>query len=91
LDDTGCGFADWQAAETLRPDFVKLCITIIRSVGRGSEEVLADLREVISRLHQAHIKVLAEGVENEREAGLLAQFDIDYAQGWLYGKPYPAP
>jgi len=91
LDDTGCGFADWQTAETLRPDFVKLCITIIRSVGRGSEEVLDDLGEVIARLQEARIKVLAEGVENEREAGLLAQFPIDYAQGWLYGKPYPAP
>jgi EAL domain-containing protein (putative c-di-GMP-specific phosphodiesterase class I) len=90
LDDTGCGYTDMQAAEALRPDFVKLCITIIKSVARDPESVLAELKESIAYLKARGIAVLAEGVETRREAELLSVLDIDYAQGWLYGKPQPA-
>jgi EAL domain-containing protein (putative c-di-GMP-specific phosphodiesterase class I) len=90
LDDTGCGFADLQAVETLRPDFIKLCITIIKSLERDPEQVLSDLAATIAHLRTLKIGVLAEGVETAREAQLLAPLDIDYAQGWLYGKALPA-
>ncbi|MDR3352967.1 MAG: EAL domain-containing protein [Zoogloeaceae bacterium] len=90
LDDTGCGYADMQAVQTLRPDFVKLCITIVKSVARDPETVLASLAETIAYLKARGIGVLAEGVETAREAELLATLPIDYAQGWLYGKPRPA-
>ncbi|MDR2164194.1 MAG: EAL domain-containing protein [Zoogloeaceae bacterium] len=90
LDDTGCGFSDLETARILRPDFVKLCITIIRGVGRHPETVLAELEPSIARMRALGIRILAEGVENEREAARLAQLDIDYAQGWHYGRPQPA-
>lgn len=90
LDDTGCGFADLQAIETLRPDFIKLCITVIRSVKRDPAQVLRELEATIAHLRALGVGILAEGVESEDEARLLAALDIDYAQGWLYGKPQPA-
>jgi EAL domain-containing protein (putative c-di-GMP-specific phosphodiesterase class I) len=90
LDDTGCGFADLQAIEVLRPDFIKLCITIIRSLERSPAQVLDCLAATIAHLRRLGVDILAEGVETEREAKLLSGFDIDYAQGWLYGKPFPA-
>ncbi|MDR1349600.1 MAG: EAL domain-containing protein [Zoogloeaceae bacterium] len=90
LDDTGCGFADLQAIEVLRPDFIKLCITVVRSVKRDPAQVLRDLKATIAHLRALGVGVLAEGVESEDEARLLATLDIDYAQGWLYGKPQPA-
>jgi EAL domain-containing protein (putative c-di-GMP-specific phosphodiesterase class I) len=90
LDDTGCGFADLQAIEVLRPDFIKLCITIIRSLERSPKRVLDKLAATIAHLRQLGVDVLAEGVETEHEAQLLSQLDINYAQGWLYGKPFPA-
>ncbi|MDR2366191.1 MAG: EAL domain-containing protein [Zoogloeaceae bacterium] len=90
LDDTGCGFADLQAIEILRPDFIKLCITIIRSVKRDPAQVLRELETTIARLRNLGVGILAEGVESEEEARLLSALDIDYAQGWLYGKPRPA-
>lgn len=89
LDDTGCGFADQQAAEVLRPDFIKLCITIVRNVSRNPA-VLEDLGRSIGHLRRLGIRVLAEGMETAREAEILGGFAIDYAQGWLYGKPRAA-
>jgi EAL domain-containing protein (putative c-di-GMP-specific phosphodiesterase class I) len=90
LDDTGCGYADVQTAEVLRPDFVKLCITIIKSVARDPQSMLGELRQTIAHLKRLGIGVLAEGVETRNEADLLSTLAIDYAQGWLYGKPRPA-
>lgn len=89
LDDTGCGFADTEAAEVLRPEVVKLCITVIRSA-RRSPDVLPELRATIERFRALGAQVLAEGVETEDERTALSGLGIALAQGWLFGKPVPA-
>lgn len=88
LDDTGCGYADLEAATALRPDFVKLCITIIRNLG-NNPAVLADLAQSTEKLKALGIGILAEGVEHPDEEAILRGFPIDYAQGWRYGRPEP--
>lgn len=89
LDDTGCGFADTEAAQVLRPELVKLCITVIRSA-RRSPDVLPELRATIDRFRALGAQVLAEGVETEEERAALSGLGIALAQGWLFGKPVPA-
>ena len=89
LDDTGCGFADTEAAQVLRPEIVKLCITVIRSA-RRSPDVLPELRATIDRFRALGAQVLAEGVETEEERAALSGLGIALAQGWLFGKPVPA-
>lgn len=89
LDDTGCGFADTEAAEVLRPDVVKLCITIIRSA-RRDPSVLPEVAATVERFRALGAQVLAEGVETAEERQALAGMDIALAQGWLFGKPVPA-
>lgn len=86
LDDTGCGFADLETAKILRPEIVKLCITVIRNADRGSPFVAA-IRESTEHLLALGCKVLAEGVETEEQHAALANCRIELAQGWLYGKP----
>ena len=87
LDDTGCGFFDLEIAQILKPDFIKLCITIIRSVGRHPESMRRELAKSIAQMQKLGVRVLAEGVENAQEAELLSGLGIDYAQGWHYGRP----
>lgn len=89
LDDTGCGFADAAAAGILRPDIVKLCITVIRSA-RRNPHILPELARTVENFHALGAQVLAEGVETEEEAAALAPLGIDLGQGWLYGRPFPA-
>ncbi|MHB0766738.1 EAL domain-containing protein [Stutzerimonas sp. NM35] len=89
LDDTGCGFADLQAARELQPDFVKLCITIVNSLGE-SPALLAELRETLATLHDLGCRIIAEGVEREDTTRLLAELGIEYVQGWHFGRPAPA-
>jgi EAL domain-containing protein (putative c-di-GMP-specific phosphodiesterase class I) len=86
LDDTGCGFADFDTARLLRPDIVKLCITVIRNADKGSHFTAA-IRESAERLRKLGCQVLAEGVEREHQHAALQGCGIELAQGWLYGKP----
>lgn len=88
LDDTGCGFADMDTVRVLRPDIVKLCITVVRNAERGSPYVPA-IAATTERLLQLGCRVLAEGVETEAQHTVMAGCRIGLAQGWLYGKPVP--
>lgn len=86
LDDTGCGFADMDTVRVLRPEIVKLCITVVRNADKGSPFVNA-IRETAERLRALGCRVLAEGVETEAQHAVLVDCGIELAQGWLYGKP----
>ena len=88
LDDTGCGFADLDTARVLRPDIVKLCITIIRNADKGSP-FLSAIGETTQALHDLGCRVLAEGVETEAQHQHLDDCGIELAQGWLYARPEP--
>jgi EAL domain-containing protein (putative c-di-GMP-specific phosphodiesterase class I) len=86
LDDTGCGFADFETVRLLQPDIAKLCITVIRNADKGSHFTAA-IRESTERICKLGCQVLAEGVERENQHAALQGCGIELAQGWLYGKP----
>jgi EAL domain-containing protein (putative c-di-GMP-specific phosphodiesterase class I) len=89
LDDTGCGFFDLQTARTLRPEIVKLCITVTSRLGRqlGMEQEIRRTADVITGLGG---RLLAEGVERRQQAEILLQSGVSLVQGFLYGRPGPA-
>lgn len=86
LDDIGCGFADIDTAKVLRPEIVKLCITVVRNTDKGSAFAGA-LRAATARFQELGCQVLAEGVETASQHAVLAECGIELAQGWFYGRP----
>lgn len=45
---------------------------------------------IASMIHEAGSLVLMEGVENEHEAMIAMDADVDFVQGYWFGKPAPA-
>jgi EAL domain-containing protein (putative c-di-GMP-specific phosphodiesterase class I) len=88
LDDTGCGFADIDAARAIHPDIAKLCITVIRNANRSSAH-LAEIARAVAELRSAGAEVLAEGVETPEQATALTEAGASLAQGWHFGRPVP--
>jgi EAL domain-containing protein (putative c-di-GMP-specific phosphodiesterase class I) len=88
LDDTGCGFADMEAARSIRPDIAKLCITVTRNAGR-SDAHLAEIASTVAELRSVGAEVLAEGVETPEQAIALTEAGASLAQGWHFGRPVP--
>jgi EAL domain-containing protein (putative c-di-GMP-specific phosphodiesterase class I) len=89
LDDIGCGFFDLTTVETMRPEIVKLCITVTSRIDR-SAEVERATRRTVQTFAKLGAVTLGEGVENADQAEVLKNSGALLAQGNYFGLPKPA-
>lgn len=89
LDDAGCGYLNMELVRALRPDIVKLCITVTRRIV-GGPRILTAVRATVAAIRASGALALAEGVETPRQARLARECGCALAQGWLFGRPRPA-
>ena len=84
----GAGGANFGHIIELRPDFVKLDISLVRGVNAdlGRQAMVAGMRHFAGT---AGCRLIAEGVETEEEARTLAGFGVEYGQGYHLGRPEP--
>jgi len=54
------------------------------------EEAQAIVKTCIILGHELNMKVVAEGIENQKTWDLLAGLNCDFAQGYFIAKPMPA-
>ena len=88
VDDAGAGVANFGHIIDLRPDFVKLDISLVRRVNAnlGRQAMVVGMRH-FSRT--AGCRLIAEGVETEEEAATLRDLGVEFGQGYLFGRPEP--
>ncbi len=88
VDDAGAGIANFGHIIDLRPDFVKLDISLVRRVNEnlGRQAIVVGMRH-FSRT--AGCRLIAEGVETGEEARTLTSLGVEFAQGYLFGHPEP--
>lgn len=86
VDDMGTAGTDLWHLVRLRPAFVKPDISLIRD-----SDLDADKRATLTGLHWlAHtlpINLIVEGIEQEEDIETLRRLRIDWAQGYLFGRP----
>jgi len=89
LDDIGSGWSGLNLLQSLRPDYVKIDMELVRNV--HNDEYKQNIVTNLIRIARTNgIEVIAEGIETEEEAQWLTDANADYLQGYLYGKPEPA-
>ena len=88
VDDAGAGVANFGHIIDLRPDFVKLDISLVRRVNAnlGRQAMVVGMRH-FSRT--AGCRLIAEGVETAEEADTLTLLGVEFGQGYLFGRPEP--
>ena len=88
VDDAGAGVANFGHIIDLRPDFVKLDISMVRRVNAnlGRQAMVVGMRH-FSRT--AGCRLIAEGVETAEEARTLTALGVEFAQGYHFGYPEP--
>ena len=70
------------------PDVIKLDRSIIDGV--SDDPVLHTLvRSLVDFGHGCDARVVAEGVETSMDAHTLSELEVDYGQGWFFGRPGP--
>lgn len=88
VDDTGAGYASLRHILELRPTFVKLDISLVRGI--ETDEVRQALAAGLDHFAlRSGCHLIAEGVESEGEATALQLLGVEFAQGYLFGRPEP--
>ncbi|MCK8825842.1 EAL domain-containing protein [Fuchsiella alkaliacetigena] len=89
LDDTGCGFFDMNTARKLRPEILKLCITVINKIDKDPK-VQAAVCQTTAEVKELKAAVLGEGVERKEQVQALKKCNVDFTQGYYYEHPQAA-
>jgi len=89
LDDFGTGYSSLSQLARLPLDVLKLDGSFIQSIHTDAK-AQALVRSMVAVGHELNLKVVAECVETEEQASFLRKIGVDYAQGYLFGKPMKA-
>ncbi|MGH2721755.1 MAG: sensor domain-containing phosphodiesterase [Actinomycetota bacterium] len=89
IDDTGSGYASLRHILRLRPDAIKLDVSLTRGID-NDPALLALASGLTSFASRIQAVVVAEGVETPSEAAALRALGVRFAQGYLIGRPAPA-
>jgi len=89
LDDFGVGFSSFYSLKKLPVDYVKIDGSFIKGLHSNSDDQV--LVKSLSQAAQGFgKKTIAEFVEDVQTLDILGKYNVDYAQGYLIGKPLPA-
>ncbi len=89
IDDFGTGYSSLSYLKNLPASFIKIDQSFICNV-LDSQEDQAVVHAIVGMTHALGKKVIAEGVETEKQLRFLAKNGCDIAQGYLFSKPVAA-
>jgi EAL domain-containing protein (putative c-di-GMP-specific phosphodiesterase class I) len=86
VDDVGSGYSGLQSIAELRPDFIKIDMSLIRDI--HLHPIKQDLTSTIVRFsNSSGMGLIAEGVETIEELRCLYKIGVQLAQGYLFARP----
>ena len=88
LDDFGAGHSNFDRVWRLKPEIVKLDRSLIVSAAADSK-LRRFMAQMVQLLHEAGAMVLVEGIETSLEAYIALEGDVDFVQGYYFGRPAP--
>lgn len=88
IDDFGTGYSSLSYLRRFPIDQLKIDKSFIQLIDQ-SEDDASIVEAIITMAHRLHLKVVAEGVENDQQLQLLETESCDLVQGYFYSKPVP--
>ncbi|MEK6725178.1 MAG: EAL domain-containing protein [Deltaproteobacteria bacterium] len=88
LDDFGVGFTSFVYLREMNVDYIKIDGSFVKRLHENPDDQLI-VKAIAGVAKGMGIKTIAEFVEKEETLKLLREFGVDYAQGYLIGKPGP--
>lgn len=88
IDDFGTGQSSLSYLRQFKVDYLKIDQSFVAMIGVDalSLHILDSIIELSAKLG---LGIVAEGVETTEQRDYLARFNVDYQQGYLFGRPMP--
>ncbi len=86
IDDVGAGTTSFQSLYNLKFDYAKVDGVTVRRACADTRAMSA-LKAIVKVCGDIGVEVIAEQIEDEREASILRQQGIKFGQGYHYGRP----
>ncbi|MDB4213673.1 EAL domain-containing protein [Octadecabacter sp.] len=86
VDDAGAGYSGLQQIIRLRPDVIKLDMSLTKDVDKDlARRSLASA--MVQFAHDTKARVVAEGIETEAEMRTLRSLGVEWGQGYHLARP----
>ncbi len=90
VDDAGAGFASLRHTLQLAPNFIKLDVSLTRSIDIDPRrQALA--RGMVTFADESQAEIIAEGIETPAQLDALRTLGVRFGQGYLLGAPRRLP
>ena len=89
VDDAGAGYASLRHILRLRPDYIKLDMTLTQGIDRDPDR-RALASSLLTFAREVSATVIAEGIETEAELETLRSLGATLGQGYYLARPHAA-
>ncbi|WP_035581288.1 bifunctional diguanylate cyclase/phosphodiesterase [Halomonas sp. TG39a] len=89
IDDFGTGYSSLSYLRRFAADALKIDISFVREMLENKNDRTI-VQTIIAMAQALEMKTVAEGVETQEQAHLLADMGCNEAQGYWFGRPLPA-
>lgn len=88
LDDFGTGYTSFGYLKKFPADNLKIDKSLVDYI-LTNEEDQRIVKAIIELAHTLGMKIVVEGIENQKMVEMIASFGCDYMQGYYFSKPLP--
>lgn len=88
IDDFGSGHSTLGRLSKFKFDLIKTDSSYIDGIANNKKKKNS-ISNLVKAARKAGVPVIAEGIEDEVTADILAELGCDFGQGYLFGKPEP--
>lgn len=88
IDDFGTGYSNLGYLKKFHIDHLKIDRSFVDNIV-NDEQDMALVQAIMQMAHSLGAKVVAEGIESNEVAKILAQMDCELGQGYYWSKPVP--
>jgi diguanylate cyclase (GGDEF)-like protein/PAS domain S-box-containing protein len=89
IDDFGTGYSSLAYLKQLPVDSLKIDRSFVKDLPSSTDDA-AIVQAIIAMAHHLNLRVVAEGVETEKQLEVLREMGCDEYQGFLFSKPVTA-
>lgn len=89
LDDFGTGYSSLSYLASFQVDTIKIDRSFVMGCDSKQKNTII-IKAIIAMGHSLGMKIVAEGVETDKEFGVIRHLGAEEAQGFLFSKAIPA-